>query len=291
MFKSLQSFRLTTPLLLIGLTSLLSCDRYDDPVLQIMSPCDENELPGFEPLSSDFQRVLVEDFTAHQCGACPPAGLQMKQLFEEHPGQVIPLAIHAGPLANTNSQFPTDWRCEEGNQFWDDIGSSLNPVGRVNRRPTEVTFLGVSQWAEEVEGFTDNIPMAGIQMEIAHDTLRQKTTVHVHVTWFDNVDGSVRLSLLISENNLVAPQLWYPSANPPGPGFVENYTHNHVLRGSINGAKGLVIATGVIAGDTQQHCYTFQWNSEWRAENSEIIALLTDDGGAVIQGFSSTLLP
>lgn len=268
-----------------------ACDHYDNPVIAIIPPCDDSEAPAFEALTSDVQRVLVEDFTAHQCGACPPAGLELKQLVEDHPGQVLPLAIHAGQLASTNAQFPIDWTTEEGDQFWDDTGSNLNPVGRVNRMPGEGTFLGVSEWGGAVEDLVGNAPAAGLQLEVVYDDNSLQTTAHVHVTWFEAIGHPVRLSLLVAENDLVAPQLWYPTANPPGPGLIEDYNHEHVLRGSMTGAKGLVLAESANAGDTHQRCYTFQWNPEWAAESSELIAVLTGSDGIVLQAMSMPVSP
>ena len=274
-----------------ALVLFAACDHYDNPVIGIIPPCDESGAPVFEAMTSDVQRILVEDFTAHQCGACPPAGLELKQLVEDHPGQVLPLAIHAGPLASTNAQFTTDWTTDEGDQFWDDTQSTLNPVGRVNRMPGEGTILAVSEWAGVVEGLAGNAPSAGLQLEVVHDDNSLQTTAHVHVTWFEGIGGPVRLSLLVAENDLVAPQLWYPTANPPGPGLIEDYNHEHVLRGSMTGAKGLVLAESANAGDIHQGCYTFQWNPAWAAESSEIIAVLTGSNGVVLQAISMPVSP
>ena len=70
---------------------------------------------------------------------------------------------------------------------------------------------------------------------------------------------------------------------PPGPGLVEDYDHKHVLRGSVTGAYGLAIAENPVAGDTHQVGYTYTWNDAWDMGNSEIIVVLTDDNGTVIQ--------
>ena len=76
-----------------------------------------SEAPAFEPLESDIQRILVEDFTAHQCGNCPPAAVKAAELLAEHPDHIVPLAIHAGELASTNVDYPIDWTCDEGECF------------------------------------------------------------------------------------------------------------------------------------------------------------------------------
>ena len=68
--------------MLVGAALLQSCDKLDDPVIGIVPDCDTSGMvmPQFEPLQTDVQRILIEDFTAHQCGNCPPAGLQNRSL-------------------------------------------------------------------------------------------------------------------------------------------------------------------------------------------------------------------
>ena len=54
----------------------------------------------------------------------------------------------------------------------------------------------------------------------------------------------------------------------------------------MTGAKGLVVSESPKAGDTQQECYTFQWNPLWVAESADMIALLTLSNGSVLQAIS-----
>ena len=64
--------------LLFGLNS---CDKLDDPVIDVIPVQNPNLVtPEFDPLETDMQRVLVEDFTAHQCGNCPPAAVSYTHL-------------------------------------------------------------------------------------------------------------------------------------------------------------------------------------------------------------------
>ena len=59
--------------------------------------------------------------------------------------------------------------------------------------------------------------------------------VHVHTTWFEDLEGQARLALLVSENHLFGPQLYYGN----DPEYVADYEFEHLLRGSLTGAKGL----------------------------------------------------
>ena len=277
-----QAFGLT---LLLGAALLESCDKLDDPVIGIVPDCDTSGMvmPQFEALQSDVQRILIEDFTAHQCGNCPPAGLQLADLVASHPDNIVPLAVHAGGLAGTNDEYPTDWTTPEGDAFWADLEFQLNPIGRVNRLQTESTALLPSQWEETLSPLLSQTPSAGLQMVVDRDETTNDLVLHTHVTWFEGVSGPVKLSLLIAENHIIAPQLWYPNVDPPGPGFVEDFEHEHVLRGSVTGAKGLVVADSPTTGDTQMLTYCYEWNDAWDVNASDVIAVLTNESGSVIQ--------
>ena len=155
----------------------------------------------------------------------------------------------------------------------------LNPIGRVNRLQTESTSLLPSQWEEALNPLLNQPPGAGLQVALSQNENTNDLVLHTHVTWFEGLSGSVRLSLLIAENQIIAPQLWYGNE----PEFVEDFEHKHMLRGSVTGAKGLVIADNPAAGDTQLLTYCYEWNDAWDVNASEIIAVLTNESGNVIQ--------
>ena len=260
-----------------------SCDVVDDPVLDVIQPCESDNAPVFEPLASDVQRVLLEDFTAHQCGNCPPAAELAHDLAVAHPGVVIPLGIHAGDLANTNDSYPTDWTCAESVVFWNDLAFQVNPVGRVNRQADETAVKFQDEWVEAVDLELAKSPAAGLQMAVEFDEAAGKMAVHVHTTWFEDLEGQARLALLVSENHLFGPQLYYGN----DPEYVADYEFEHLLRGSLTGAKGLVVAENAAAGDAEQLCYASSWNPAWDAVHTDIVAVLTADNGSVIQVLSA----
>ena len=275
--------------LLLGFSS---CDKLDDPVIDVIPVQNPNLVtPEFDPLETDIQRVLVEDFTAHQCGNCPPAAVKIEEWMQAHGEVIVPLAIHAGGLADTNEDFPMDWTCEEGNAFWSDLSFQGNPLGRINRLPSENEGLFLSQWDATLEPLLAATPPAGLQSVVDYIAEDQELVVHTHVTWFQDVDGPVRLALLIAESNIIAPQSWYDTVDPPGPGVVSDYNHKHLLRGSVTGAKGLVVTEDAGAGDETVVTYAVDWNVNWNADNAEVLAVLTNSEGHVIQVLSSAVNP
>ena len=267
---------LATALLLLG-----GCDIIDDPVIPLtINYRGEAAPPTFDALSSGPQHVLLEDFTAHQCGNCPPAGVLAEQLAEEHDGLVHVLAVHAGSLAAvSDAPFDTDWTTPESNAYWDQLAAQVNPIGRVNRRGGPDEIASPNNWPASVDAELALTPDAHLQGAVIPDpSVAEDVHLHTHITFANAVAGEVRLALLISENHLIAAQLDYQN----DPEVIEDFEHNHMLRGSLSGADGLVIATDPAAGSTLQLDYTLVWNDEWVLDNSHILAVLTNADGEVL---------
>ena len=90
----------------VAITAFLlypSCDIIEDPIIPFYGGYNlglYGEPPVFTLATTTGKNVLVEDFTAHQCGNCPPAAEIASSLAESNPDRVFPLAIHAGKLSN-----------------------------------------------------------------------------------------------------------------------------------------------------------------------------------------------
>ena len=254
------------------------------------------DVPNLLPMTSDEQRVLTEAFVAHQCGYCPSAVVVMNELIESHPSQIVPIAIHAGTLASTNSQFPMDWTTPEGDEFWDDLDVQLNPLFRVHRGNNDSQILLAEGLEDAVASVLGEAPEVGMQLIVNPDVEENKIHIHVHNTWFADGSGEYRLALLVVENHLIGPQLWYATTNPPPPpginGIVSDYEHNSVLRGSVTGAKGDVVFVNPEHGDEQQFDFEFPWNSDWMMDNCDVIAILTEsENDRVLQVNQRSVMP
>jgi len=268
-------------LAVIGALLLGRCDVLDDPVIPLtINYRGDAAPPSFDAMSTGPQHVLLEDFTAHQCGNCPPAGALAEQIAEDNDGLVHLLAIHAGSLAAVSSApFDTDWTNAEANAYWDQLAAQVNPIGRINRRGGPEEIASPNNWPALVEAELALTPDAHLQGAVIPDpTGSGDVHLHTHITFTNAVPGDVRLALLINENSLIAAQLDYQS----DPQVIEDFEHNHLLRGSLSGADGLVVASDPGAGSTVQLDYTLVWNDEWVLDNSHVLAVLTNANGEVL---------
>jgi len=265
----------------IGALLLGGCDVLDDPVIPLtINYRGDAAPPSFDAMSTGPQHVLLEDFTAHQCGNCPPAGALAEDIAEDNEGLVHLLAIHAGSLAAVSSApFDTDWTNTEANAYWDQLAAQVNPIGRINRRGGPEEIASPNNWPALVEAELALTPDAHLQGAVIPDpTVSGDVHLHTHITFANAVPGDVRLALLINENSLIAAQLDYQS----DPQVIEDFEHNHLLRGSLSGADGLVVASNPAAGSTVQLDYTLVWNDEWVLDNSHVLAVLTNANGEVL---------
>ena len=225
--------------LLIASTILVftSCDVLDDPTIKFEVEYNE-EVYGSPPVLSVTEQtgknVLVEDFTAHQCGNCPQAAIIAEELVENGGGKVFAIAIHAGNLAVTNEEYPTDWTCNEGNAFWDQLEFQANPLGRVNRMDDPGDYFVPEEWYDLVTLELEKSAPIELAVETDWDSNAKNLNIHVYGEYFSSdsdgnpiiiPSGEHRLSILISESHLIGDQLDYSQ----DPEHVVNYEFNHLL--------------------------------------------------------------
>ncbi len=258
------------------------CDIIDFPVIEYGTYRDDiyGPAPVFTPLASPTQRVLLEDFTGHDCGNCPAAHLVAKEILENHEEEVALVAVHAGSLAEPFGQFPADWRTPEGEYYLlTQIGTDLLPTGRVNRRNGASQDESFETWATLTESELTETPVVDMQVQTTYVPENQHLNVHVNSQWFNAASGNFKLVMLITQDSIIAPQLNYDA----DPEFIPDYVHMHMLRGTVTGATGLNAATNPTSGLSVNNSYTIDWNSAWDAAHCEIIAFITNgDNGEVL---------
>ena len=258
-----------------------SCDVIDDPTIEFEGAYDEDTYgppPVLTVIEQTGKNVLVEDFTAHQCGNCPQAAIIAEELVENGGGKVFAIAIHAGNLAVTNEEYPIDWTCNEGNAFWDQLDFQANPLGRVNRMDDPGDYFMPEEWYDLVTLELGQSSPVEIQVETSWYSNAGHLNIHVYGQYFENTTGDHSLSILITESNLIGHQLDYSS----DPEYITDYEFNHLLRGSVTGAEGLVVISDAQEGDHFQFNSTFDWDEGWVYENSNLIAVVSDEDGYIV---------
>lgn len=270
-------------LILVSIIILLfsSCDKLDDPQFYL-----ENEYkigvygepPSLSVTGQTGKNVLIEDFTAHKCGNCPQAAIIAEDIVANGGGKVFALAIHAGSLALTDESYPTDWTTEEGDVLYTQTESFNNPIGRINRFGGLNNIYPYTLWEEITDSELQLETPLELEIETNFEVENNDLNIHVYGKYFDAILGSHNLIVLISESHLFDRQLDYSQPDA----YVEDYEFNHVLRCSLTGALGLEVVSNPEVNSDFQSDFTFNWNNEWDIDNCEVLAIVCDENGYVI---------
>ena len=266
-----------------------ACDVIEDPIVPFSGGYNlelYGNPPVFQLATTSGKNVLVEDFTAHQCGNCPPAADIAEGLAESNPDRVFPLAIHAGNLAITNDAYPLDWTNEDSDIYWAQLDFQANPLGRINRKGGTGYFYSPAEWSAKVASeLTSETPLQ-LQVKTFWHPSVGHLNIHVNGQFTSGgLDGACRLAILFTESALIGDQLYYGE----DPEHVTDYQFDHMLRGSVTGAEGLVVIDDAFQGDGFQSDFTFNWNPEWIFENSSILVIASSENGEVVNCISHHL--
>ena len=236
------------------LAALSSCDKVNDPYCATA--------PTIDTTVTKVRKVLLEDYTGHKCGNCPPAAVTAQTIKSTYGDRLVIMSVHAGfyatPLA---APYTYDFRTVPGTDYDNFFGNGAagNPNGMVNRigYPTTTQVKSISTWGTLVDGLMAIAPDAYIKITNNYNSSTRVLNTTINTEFLNMMSGSYKLVVLLTEDSIVQPQLDY--AQPTGQQNVLNYVHHHVLRAGISSTSwGDVIApTGAAAGDTMVNTFTY----------------------------------
>ncbi|HPE18069.1 MAG TPA: Omp28 family outer membrane lipoprotein [Tenuifilaceae bacterium] len=262
--------RILKYLFLIGFISFFSCDIIEEPY---MNPVVQN------PDSAEVvQKVLLEEFTGHQCPNCPGGAETATQLHQVYGDRFIVIAYHAGWFARTSDEFPVEYRTEVGEELNEQYGVLAYPSGLVNRTSVNSNILlNPAEWGAVTYDILENSPV--LQLIVSKNYNQETKSLSVSVTSKTLQDvEEIKVCVFITEDDLISPQKTPDGVN-------NNYIHNHVFRTSLNGTWGTTIFEGGAGSEESQ---TIMVNAvlsaEWNINSLNIVCFAYNViSGEVIQ--------
>lgn len=258
-----------TGLFLLAIILFYSCDKISAPYINSVNETTVSvEFPALDT-SMVYRKILLEDYTGHQCGNCPAGHERLTELLGIYKDTLVAMAIHAGNFASTsNGLFATDFTTEIGNQWYSDFNIGVVPSALINRVTYgNYIFVTVNNWQNAINAVDRSKCVAAIQLidQYSNNVL----TSNAKVTILDEISDPVKLSLVLVEDDIIAPQLTATDT-------VIEYVHNHVLRAGINGTYGSNLTEDglVIKDSTYTKAFLLPWENQWIKENCSIIAFL-----------------
>ncbi len=260
---------------------LCGCDKIEGPYLTL-----EDELPvtvtfpDLDP-STVYRKVLIEEYTGHYCPNCPTGHQKLEELHERFGDTLVAIGIHAGALATPHEAegFPYDFRTEVGNELAQEFVIDGIPVAIINRYPQSGGW-GPARWLNKINAIDRSTAIAAIQLINEYDAQTGTLKANAKVTPLVSCQNPLRLAFYLIEDNVVKPQL-------VGSDRVEDYTHNHVLRASLNGTYGNVFNTNgfMDVGESYTLARKISFaDHDWNPVNCTVVAILYDRvAGDVLQ--------
>ncbi|MDD2197596.1 MAG: Omp28 family outer membrane lipoprotein [Bacteroidales bacterium] len=247
-----------------------ACDIMDEPYM--------NKPTGGGETEETVQKVLLEEFTGHQCQNCPEGAATAEQLKQAYGNKFIIIAYHAGHFARTNTDFPEDYRTAVGNELNSNFNVESYPAGVVNRTEYDGKLVITNTvWPSAASAILDNNIEPHLQLGINHTYNSGNLSVTINAKALNDIEP-LSICVFITEDGLISPQQT-PS------GTVENYVHNHVFRISLNGTWGTqTFAEGAAVGQEENITVEAAIDSDWNLNNLNIVCFAySSESGKIIQ--------
>lgn len=251
-------------IIVLAIAGFVACDKVENPNQNpyggpANTSCNYQPLIGSNFIiktndaDSNYRKVLIEDYTGHKCGNCPPAAATAEALNIQYKDSLVVLAVHAGGFAATTPtpEYAPDYTSVAGNDWYAappgfGFYTAGNPNGMVNRRdfPTGTHVKPYTTWGTIVNQLAPFKKWQAIRLNVTtnYDTAQRKLNVDVRHTYLRNYgDTTVKLSVVLSEDSIIGTQKDYSKV----PVDVYPYVFMNVMRGSLNGTWGVPLTTCV----------------------------------------------
>lgn len=257
-------------LVILGFTG---CDKIKDPIQnRSVTPTDTVKY---------IRKVLLEDYTGHTCGNCPPAAVQAEALSEAYPGKIITIAVHSGDFAKTKAAYPTSYTTTTGNDWNGSSGFNIsagagNPNGLVNRKSYDGSNLiqGISKWPTTVALALNDPYILGFTITPVYDATSRNLNTTIKAKFKTAYSGNTNVTVVLMEDSIIGPQTDY-SKNPDK---IPDYVFMHMLRGDINGSWGTLLKAAPIAANDEVTVTfnNFAVKPNFKDKNLYVVAFVSD---------------
>jgi hypothetical protein len=285
MKKILLLFLITIPLL----TFFQSCDKVNAPFredLNVDTSC------SFAPLVGGANRkVLLEEFTGHLCGNCPPTTVYISDTIKpRYADSLVVITIHAKYFAETcpisqacpgtvpPGSFTKDYRCDVSEKWYEFFNTAaVNPICMVNRFgfPTSSHLKSKSQLAGLINSQLLTTATARLRIQNTFDESTRKLSSCIESKFLAYLNGTYKLQVVLTEDSIIDWQLWYGHTPDEA---VQDFVFHHVLRGTMNSNFGTSLVSGTIAPDsTVNSGFFYDIPADWNADQVYVVAFIYND--------------
>ena len=227
-------------ILFVSFIGLNSCDKIEDPYEGIEKPViivDTTTFCGFaeydselndttyNDTTSNIRKVLLEEYTGHLCGFCPPESKRLVAKTEnELKGKAIVMSIHAANFAFLvpSKGYNTDFTTPEGDDLHERYkGGNSAPSLMMNRTNPPAS---ASQWNGMLDSLDKsgyyNDPVVKFKVRNIYNETIKTGRVDLDIEFLKDFSGTnFVVGVYITEDHILAKQKYYGES----PEDVDNY--------------------------------------------------------------------
>jgi hypothetical protein len=272
--------------LFLTVGAMVSCSEELPPVIMT-----EEEKPlldtfyiGSVPAAS-VKKVLLFDVTGVRCNNCPKAAVLAKNLASSNSGRVEVVALY--PKTPMSLTFPwagfDTMSTIEAEQIATAMGGITSlPLGAVD----QVAFngsklLNTSDWGAAVTAQLAKTSPFNLSVKSTWKSTDGKSRVEIKAVANSAISSNYKWVVAITENGVKSKQ---SDQDAPG-GMVDDYEHEHALRGVVGSTLGSDInSAAVSAGYVREKHFYLVPKAKWVAANCDVVVWIYDaDTKEVVQ--------
>lgn len=225
------------------------------------------------PIIDTARKVMVEEFTGVACVGCPSGSAELELLLSDFGANLVVVSIHTSDFGSPLPSSQYDFRTSEAEEIADYLGRpAAYPSAVVNRKDFDggAYFLQSDKtlWSGFISQELAVDPKVTVNITKEYNETTRELEVRVTGKAEENIEGDLRLTIMITENNIVDAQ------DVENVGIVEDYKHKHVFRTTMTQSTGDPLVTNMAVGDIYDKTYTMTLSEDWKTVDCEIIAFV-----------------
>lgn len=281
-----------TGLFIAGAIGFFSaCDYIDNPFpkKRTVTFVDTFGLDSAAALQTEpeiVKRVLLEDYTGHQCGNCPRAHEDAAALAATYGKRLVIMGVHAGLFfTRVDAKYTVNYRTEAGDTYEREWGvEALGlPQGMVDRTPVSGTSPVITRgsWPTQIAAQLAKPVGATLKVTELYDAANRKLNLKIASKRVGELPADVGLIVWLTEDSVKSLQKDY---SIPSPGDnIKDYVHRHVLRDALNDTWGEDLGS-IAQGATKNKYYGYTIPATWNAKHiAAVIALYNKADRSILQ--------
>jgi hypothetical protein len=227
--------------------------------------------------AASVKKVLLIDVTGVRCNNCPKAAVLAKSLAASNAGRVEVVALYPKTPMSLTYPWPgfDTMSTIEADQIATALGGITSlPLGAVDQVEYNGSkLLNTSDWGAAVTAQLAKSSPFNLSIKSTWKPADGKSRVEIKAIANAAIASNYKWVVAITENGVKSKQ---SDQDAPG-GVVDDYDHEHALRGVVGSFLGSDINTAAVSAGyvREKHFYVVP-KAKWVAANCEVVVWIYD---------------